>query len=81
MDIRIVTPTEVLFEGSATMVNFPSKLQGLTTILPDHEPGLTALTKGIVVIEKESSHKREEFEVPESGYVNVEDNQVLIMIN
>lgn len=49
MDIEIITPDSTLFEGQASLVQFPG-LDGSFEVLDNHAPMIAALRKGKVKV-------------------------------
>ena len=72
LDVSIVTPEGVLFEGKAQRVIFPGE-NGVFEVLINHKPVLGRLVSGEVVVD--------EMVIPiESGVARVALNQVLAVV-
>jgi F-type H+-transporting ATPase subunit epsilon len=76
MQVELVTPEQVLYQGEASMV-IARTLDGDIGILPGHAPVLGALRPGRVRIVK--SDGSEEVAVVDSGFVEVIDDRVTIL--
>ena len=74
--LRIVTPTEVFFEGQAVSVVAPGAL-GYLGILPNHAPFITTVSKGNLTV-RDPQEKTQIFQV-EGGFLEVLNNQVLVL--
>lgn len=76
MRIKIITPSESLFEGEAESVTLPGTM-GSFMVLDNHAPIISSLESGKVVVRtKEGSQ-----DYPlNSGFVEVKDNIVIICI-
>ena len=73
MDMVVVNPDEVLWEGKATRVVVPGFIQELS-ILPNHTPLYSQLKPGKVVIYPENG-TNETLEI-DGGIVRVKHNKV-----
>jgi len=72
LDVSVLSPTEVIFEGKAKTVILPGE-QGVFEILPFHKRILSRLISGTMFIdERNFSIKR--------GIVKVNQNRVIIII-
>lgn len=76
MDLRVVTPARVVFEGTARSLVAPA-WDGLVGILPAHAPFLTLLGSGRLEIDS-GSKARQTFALS-GGVMKVEDNQVTVL--
>ena len=76
MQVELVTPEQVLYQGEASMV-IVRTLDGDIGILPGHAPVLGALRPGRVRIVKPDGS--EEVAVVDSGFVEVIDDRVTIL--
>ena len=74
--LKIVTPTEVFFEGQAVSVVAPGA-DGYLGILQNHAPFITTVTKGNLTFRdpegKTTTHK------VEGGFLEVLNNRVLVL--
>ena len=76
MDLRVVGPEKVVYEGAATSVVAPA-WDGQVGILPGHAPLLTLLGAGALRVQPESGAERE-FTVS-GGVLKVESNGVTVL--
>jgi F-type H+-transporting ATPase subunit epsilon len=76
MQVELVTPEQVLYQGEASMV-IARTLDGDIGILPGHAPVLGALRPGRVRIVKPDGS--EEVADVDSGFVEVIDDRVTIL--
>lgn len=75
--VTIANVSGSLYEGEATLLTIPS-LNGLITILAHHEPLVTLIRNGTIMLTAQNTEEKT-FSV-ESGVVEVHDNNVLILI-
>ena len=76
MKIRIITPSELLFEGDVESVTLPGTL-GSFMVLNNHAPIISSLESGKVVVRTQEDSQ----DYPlSSGFVEVKDNVVIICI-
>jgi len=59
MQLEIITPESMVFQGEATAVQFPG-LDGSFQVLNGHAPIISALAKGDVKVELEKPYTTEE---------------------
>ena len=71
LNVSVVTPTEVLFEGEAKSVIVPGE-EGVFEILPFHNRLLSRLLGGVVLVDEEAIRIRR-------GVVKVNQNKVTII--
>ena len=76
LKLRIITPSELLFEGEAESVTLPGT-QGSFMVLDRHAPIVSSLESGKVVV-KEANNAREY--ALNSGFVEVKDNVVVVCL-
>lgn len=76
MDLRVVTPAQVVYEGTARSLVAPA-WDGLVGILPGHAPFLTLLGSGRLEIDP-GSEAGQSFGLS-GGVMKVEDNQVTVL--
>lgn len=72
LDISVLSPKEVIFEGKAKSVILPGE-QGVFEVLPFHKRLLSRLISGTLLIDEESFPIRR-------GIVKVEQNRVTIIV-
>ncbi|MCQ2057172.1 MAG: F0F1 ATP synthase subunit epsilon [Bacteroidaceae bacterium] len=76
LSVRIITPSQLLFEGQAESVTLPGSV-GSFTVLNGHAPIISSLCKGKVVCK--NAEGIQEFEA-NGGFAEVKDNVVSICI-
>lgn len=76
LKVRILTPSQMLFEGEAESVTLPGTV-GSFTVLNGHAPIISSLEKGKVVCR--CANGNNEF-VANGGFVEVKDNAISICI-
>ena len=74
--LKIVTPTEVFFEGPAVSVTAPGAL-GYLGILRDHAPFISTVSKGNLTF-RDPQGKSTVYKV-EGGFLEVLKNRVLVL--
>ncbi len=74
--LKIVTPTEVFFEGQAESVVAPGGL-GYLGILKNHAPFISTVSKGNLTF-RDPNGKTQTFQV-EGGFLEVLNNRVLVL--
>ena len=74
--LKIVTPTEVFFEGQAVSVIAPGAL-GYLGILKNHAPFISTVSKGNLTF-RDPAGKTQTF-IVEGGFLEVLKNKVLIL--
>jgi F0F1-type ATP synthase epsilon subunit len=78
MKLSIYSLKKVLFQGNAQLLNCKTQL-GEITVLDNHEPLITVLTKGTARVDDESG-KSQYFEI-KSGFLEVrQDNEVRCIV-
>ena len=76
MKLRIITPSELLFEGEVESVTLPGTA-GSFSVLNNHAPIISSLESGKVVVRTQEGSQ----DYPlNSGFVEVKDNVVIICI-
>ena len=76
MRLRVVTPEQVVFDGTARSLVAPA-WDGWVGILPGHAPFLTLMGQGPLTVEPASGSRRE-FAIA-GGVMKVESNEVTIL--
>ena len=76
MQLRVVTPAEIVFEGTARSLVAPA-WDGWVGVLPGHAPFLTLIGEGPMTVETESGDRRS-FEIG-GGVMKVESNSVIVL--
>lgn len=76
MQVRVVTPEKVVFEGTARSLVAPA-WDGRVGVLPAHAPFLTLLGSGPLEVDS-GSGARQSFGIS-GGVMKVESNQVMVL--
>jgi len=76
LNIRILTPSQLLFEGQVESVTLPGSL-GSFTVLENHAPIISSLEKGKIIVKNAADIN--EYAV-NSGFVEVNSNQISVCI-
>ena len=76
MRIKIITPSESLFEGEAESVTLPGTM-GSFMVLDNHAPIISSLESGKVVVK--ASDGVQEYPL-KSGFVEVKENNITVCI-
>ena len=77
-NLSIVHPERVLAERKAVSLVVPSEL-GYMGILANHAPLVANLAKGKIIL-RDGSGKTEEFSSPGKGFIEVLNNEVVIIL-
>lgn len=75
MNLKIITPERLIFEGEADLVQLPGN-DGLFEILKNHAPMIAALKKGKVKIGNNNEYNHIEIN---GGIVEVLNNEILVL--
>ncbi|KGN80924.1 ATP synthase subunit epsilon [Porphyromonadaceae bacterium COT-184 OH4590] len=76
MKVDIISPEKILFKGDTEVVTLPG-VMGSFTILQNHAPIVSVLTKGTITY---GSHNKK-VEIPiESGFVEANNNTITICV-
>ena len=75
MEVQIISPDKMLFNGEATLVVVPCT-DGQIGILNNHAPLVSSLVKGVVKVKNED---KEEFYDITGGVVEVSSNKVTVL--
>ena len=73
MNVSVLSASKSLFQGTATSVAFPGA-QSAFTVLENHAPIISLLTKGIIVITNEKG-KETRIDIA-GGFVEIHANEV-----
>ncbi|MFZ4581490.1 MAG: ATP synthase F1 subunit epsilon [Paludibacter sp.] len=76
MKLEIVSPEKVYFSGDVALVTLPGK-SGQFTILENHAPIISLLSKGSVIYKKDAVEQTLEIE---SGFAEVNNNSIVVCI-
>lgn len=76
--VSILTPHRKVFDGTAESLVAPAAL-GYVGILANHAPYMTTLTDGKITI-RDSSGKISEFQTRSSGFMEVLQNKVVLLL-
>ncbi|MBD5358392.1 MAG: ATP synthase F1 subunit epsilon [Bacteroides sp.] len=77
MTLKIISPSEILFEGKADSVTLPGEL-GSFTVLKNHASIISVLNKGKIVF-RTPEGKEEEVDI-KGGLVDVDNNVVSVCV-
>lgn len=77
LDIKIVNPNKVVYEGTAKRIFLPGRV-GELAVMPYHTPLYSELVSGELKIELENGS--EKIEKIEGGVARIRDNAVTILI-
>lgn len=76
LQLAIVSPEGILYEGQVEHVTFPGTL-GSFTVLPEHAPLISSLNKG--VIQYSTDGKLEVLQI-DSGFVEIKDDNISVCV-
>ena len=77
LNLKIITPRKVVFEGEVLSVTAPSST-GEITILPYHTNLLSLLVEGILKIKEKD---KEEFLAIGGGYLQTDGREVVVLVS
>lgn len=77
MTLKIISPSEILFQGEAVSVTLPGEL-GSFTVLKNHASIISVLVKGKIVFRTPSGNE-EEIDV-KGGLVDVDNNVISVCV-
>ncbi len=78
LQLTIVSPEKKLFEGEVKQVTLPG-VMGSFTILPQHAPIVSSLTRGkLSYVTTEGTAQEQEIK---GGFIEMNDNNVSVCIN
>ncbi len=77
MNVQLITPEKILFEGAANYVQVCGS-QGEFGVLPNHAPMVSTLKEGVIGVELATGEKRE-FNV-KSGVAEVSAERVTLLV-
>lgn len=77
MTLKIISPSEILFEGEAESVTLPGQL-GQFTVLKNHASLISVLVKGGILYRKPDGH--EEILDIKGGIADVDSNVVSVCV-
>mgnify|MGYP000947920823 CR=1 FL=1 len=78
LNVEVVAPDRTLWQGEASMVSAPAA-DGSMGVLPGHQPVLSVLRPGVVVV-KPTQGESVEIEV-DGGFFSVDADQVTIVLD
>jgi len=76
MQVEILTPDEVIFNGDASALTLPG-IDGRFQVLSNHAPLIAALGQGTIIIEAKSGN--EDLTI-KNGFVEVLNNNVSVLV-
>lgn len=77
MTLKIISPSEILFEGEAVSVTLPGEL-GSFTVLKNHASLISVLVNGKILF-RTPAGKEEEIDV-KGGLVDVDNNVISVCV-
>jgi F-type H+-transporting ATPase subunit epsilon len=77
IQLKILSPTQTVFDGKVTHVTFPGGL-GSFSVFPSHAPLISTLVKGSVTYYPVDGEK--EIVAIDGGFVEVKENQLTACI-
>ena len=77
IQVQILTPEKVAFEGSVDSLIAPGE-EGLFGILPDHAPMINTLKEGEITLSQSSSSQTIKVS---AGFLKVQDNNVKVIVD
>ncbi|MEE1207513.1 MAG: F0F1 ATP synthase subunit epsilon [Muribaculaceae bacterium] len=78
MTLKIISPSETVFEGTTKMVTLPGAM-GSFTVLRNHASLIAALTAGTIVSRDADSENTRSFEI-KGGIADVDNNVISVCI-
>ena len=78
LKVTIANVSTSMFDDEAISISVPAK-EGTMQILAKHEPFITTLAKGKIVVE-DLEHNKQEFDV-EKGILEVSENQATVLVS
>ena len=78
MTLRVISPSEVVYEGTVVMVGFPGT-QGAFTVLYNHASLITTLEKGRIVYRTEDNGEDQTIEIT-GGLATIDRNVVSVCL-
>lgn len=80
MQLNIIAPNKIIYQGKISSVTLPGK-KGELTVLPNHIPLITSLTEGKIKVKVKGDNQKELlFEIKE-GILEVKPNEVNLLIS
>jgi len=76
--VRIITPERIVFRGQVSSVVAPGEA-GYLEILANHAPIISGLVKGKITLKE--SHKKSLFQSSGNGFLQVLNNQVVLLLD
>jgi F-type H+-transporting ATPase subunit epsilon len=76
LDLRIVTPDKLIYEGKATNINALG-VEGSFSVLPRHAPMIATLARGEIKVENEDSTF---YVMVDAGLLEVSEDKVNIIV-
>lgn len=76
LHLKIVSPEKIIFEGGVQFVKLPGT-EGEFSLLPDHAPLISSLTKGEVVYEIQRGGEAAKVAI-HGGFIEVNKNIVTV---
>lgn len=77
MNVKIIKPDSVLYEGTATLIQLPGT-GGLFELLENHAPIISSLAAGKIRLQAEGTEEKT-FDI-KAGVVKGQQNEILILV-
>lgn len=78
LQLKIVSPEKILFEGNVQFVKFPGT-EGEFSLLPNHAPLVASLGKGEIAYEIERGGASTKIAI-QGGFIEVSKNAVIVCV-
>ena len=78
LQVRVITPEKVVFEGSCTQVQYPGE-DGLYGVLANHAPMVTTVDAGVITLKQADGSEEHLF--VSSGFAQVARNELRFAVN
>lgn len=82
MTLKIISPSEILFEGEVQLVTLPGEM-GAFTVLRNHASLISSLSKGTIAYNQtapEENAELQKIEIP-GGIAVVDNNVISVCVN
>ena len=78
MELEIISPAGILFNGETDYVSFPG-IAGSFDVLPHHAPMIAALEEGVIRYQTKEKETQQEIKI-QSGFVEIKDDTLSVCI-
>ena len=79
MTLKIISTTEILFEGTVKLVSLPGTM-GRFTVLNNHASLISTLTPGSITYRTDESDKEGSFTI-NGGLADIDNNVISVCVN